>query len=381
MSNLYSIGRKRIRTVQDKMKNGESLIDGREKHGNQPIKLTENVLTLIHDHFNSLPSSTSRYGLEVLKLNYFDDPSLNLRILYELFLDYYAAITNHINIPIEKKTYEVYFNHYVNYSFRLPRTDVCNLCYAYETNGEQKDKDAYDTHKGQIDDFRKMKDSMFAAQNVLHCEFDFGQNLPLPKLPVNAQFFLRLLWLYIFNVHMPASNRSYMFHLMGGSLKNGANTVCNPVYHVIRKEFELDYYNQIFLYSDAAGGGNRNYEILLFFSILAVLLQIQIQHSFPVRGHSYCQCDRNFGLYGSKKKVTEKEYVGLIKSARDPPFEMLDATKCGVKNFENILIPDKQLLSKIKISKVVKIVYFPNGYVDFTTIIMESRIPSKLKIL
>ena len=35
------------------------------------------------------------------------------------------------------------------------------------------------------------------SKNNLCCEFDYGQNLPLPKLPVSAQFYLRLMWLFL----------------------------------------------------------------------------------------------------------------------------------------------------------------------------------------
>lgn len=87
-------------------------------------------------------------------------------------------------------------------------------------------------------------------------------------------------------------------------MKKGANSVCNFVEYVIKKELEENYFNKIDLYSDAAGSQNRNYLALRFFSLLSEKYQIEIQHLFPVRGHSYCQCDRNFGLYG-KKKILE----------------------------------------------------------------------------
>ena len=79
-------------------------------------------------------------------------------------------------------------------------------------------------------------------------------------------------------------------------------------------------------------GQYRNYTMLPFFSTICTEFQVEIQHLFPIRGHSYCQCDRNFGLYGKKKKMrerieTEREYVELIRTAQNPPFQMVDATK------------------------------------------------------
>ena len=60
---------------------------------------------------------------------------------------------------------------------------------------------------------------------------------------------------------------------------------------------------------------------------------------------------------------TEGEYVELIRTARNPPFEMIDATKIAVKNYESLLTPNKDL-KRIKISQIVHIIYFPNGQVD-----------------
>ena len=53
---------------------------------------------------------------------------------------------------------------------------------------------------------------------------------------------------------------------------------------------------KIFLLSDACPGQNRNKTMSRFLIIAAVINRIDILHLFPVRGHSYCQCNRNFGL-------------------------------------------------------------------------------------
>ena len=140
--------------------------------------------------------------------------------------------------------------------------------------------------------------------------------------------------------------------------------------YAIKKELESDCYDKIFLYSDAAGGQNRNYTMLQYMSALSVELQLEIHHIFPVRGHSYCQCDRNFGLHRHKKMKrerieTETEYVDLIKHLRNPPFEMVDVSQFDMKDYEQLFAKDEDLQKNtIKIIKVVKIVCFPNGQVD-----------------
>ena len=88
------------------------------KHDKHRVRLTDDVKTLIHQHCNSIPHSKSHYTWEDSELNYFDNPDLNLITLYNLFLDYYAAVTGKIASPIDKNTYCNYFNHNVNYTFQ-----------------------------------------------------------------------------------------------------------------------------------------------------------------------------------------------------------------------------------------------------------------------
>lgn len=204
-------------------------------------------------------------------------------------------------------------------------------------------------------------------------EFDFGQNLALPNLPVSAQFYLRLIWLHVFNVHVHSSKReistSYMFFFMEGFYKKGGNTVFNFILHVIVEEFKKKYYDRIFLFLDSCGGQNKNYNMMILLSLIFQKLEVPIEHLYPVRGHSYSQCDRNFGTYGQKKKMTESiqtenENIDLIKSARNPPFIILQQKDYTVKNFEN-KIKDKYKLPKdLQISKAVKRDYFSSGSVN-----------------
>ena len=78
-------------------------------------------------HCESLPSTESHYVRESSKLNYFEDSRLTLKNLYCFLLYYYRTITGDDEIPIDISTYWKYFNHYMNFAFRLPRTDVCDV--------------------------------------------------------------------------------------------------------------------------------------------------------------------------------------------------------------------------------------------------------------
>ena len=93
-------------------------------------------------------------------------------------------------------------------------------------------------HKKKVDAHKNLKADIMerAGKTALVLEFDYAQNLPLPKLPVNDQFYKRLLWLHVFNVHVHGQDKSYMFHFTEGMTKKGANSMCSFVRNVILTE-------------------------------------------------------------------------------------------------------------------------------------------------
>lgn len=337
LCNLLQVDKSKFETIRLKLLNGESLTDKRGQHGNHRVKLTENVKKMIHEHCYSIPHSQSHYEHEKSNLLYFENPDLNMTKMYKLFVQYYTDQTGDTNAPIEESYYCKYFNHNVGFSFSTPRTDVCDYCLMAEKNSEMKNSEEFKRHKELFELYKELKKEMLISYDgVLCCEFDFGQNLALPKLPCSDQFYKRLLWLYVFNVHIHGpSQRSYMYTFMEGFVKKGSNSVSNMVLHAIEQEFQFDCYNKIHLFSDSCGGQNKNYALVKLLSLLARHLQVEIDHLYPVRGHSYNQCDRNFGMYGQKKKKVEtietpEEYFNLIESAKNPPFIIVKPEEIGI---------------------------------------------------
>lgn len=297
--NLLHLKIGRFTTIQKKLLNNESLEDNRGKHDSHQ-GLSNDLKQMIHDHCKLIPHSNSHYGSEKSNLLYFDNSELNISEMYKLFIAYYTAETGDIKPPITLSTYSKYFNHNLNFSFSKPRTDVCDFCFENRNNVESEE---YRNHKQNVNDYNSLKEGLMSEEDVLSLEFDFGQNLQLPKIPVSEQFYKRLIWLHIFNVHtLGKDKRSYMYFFMEGELKKGGNTISNFLLDAIEREFTLNYYNKIYLFSDSCGGQNKNYLMMSFLSLLSQKFQIEIQHVFQVRGHSYCSCDRNFGMYGQKKK-------------------------------------------------------------------------------
>ena len=80
--NIFCIGRTRLRTVKEKVKNNQTVSDNRGKHTHF-AKLTCDLKNIIYQHCESLSHKTSHYTNSQLK--YFKDSSLTLKSLYKLF--------------------------------------------------------------------------------------------------------------------------------------------------------------------------------------------------------------------------------------------------------------------------------------------------------
>jgi len=96
-----------------------------------------------------------------------------------------------------------------------------------------------------------------------------------------------------------------VFHvpLYKGRVRKGANSVCSFVSDVIMRENQT--FRDVFLLSDGCTGQKCSWVVVTVLSALANDEKMNITHVFPVRGHSYCQCDFNFGLYSRAVKKME----------------------------------------------------------------------------
>ena len=71
----------------------------------------------------------SHYKRESTSLNYFKHSALNLKKLYNLFIDFSQSVIQKDYVAIEQTTYNTHFNRNLHFTFKLPRKDVCNDCY------------------------------------------------------------------------------------------------------------------------------------------------------------------------------------------------------------------------------------------------------------
>ena len=153
------------------------------------------------------------------------------------------------------------------------------------------------------------KDILENPRGCVALEFDYTQNLPLPKLNNTSQFYKRLLWQYVFNVHRHGEEhpRSTLYMYLEGEGAKNSSAVVSMVYTEITATLRAPQFGttaKVILFSDACGGQNKNVNVSKFLSYVAQTLSIVIEQvsPVPVRGHSYCHCDINFSHYSGPVK-------------------------------------------------------------------------------
>lgn len=269
-----------------------------------------------------------------------------------------------------ENTNKVLFKEHFRYGFQRPKTYICDFCAECKEKLVRDPNDPCKVHlqvqerkfkrRKQLKDeyISKAKLAQNEIQDHLVLEFDYGQNYPIPRLNVNSQFYKRMLWLYVFNVHIYNDDSSYFYcHMETHSSKNG-NSVVSFLYDCLKKNLQkFPNIKVIVLLSDATGGQNRNTTMTKFCNWFAKVHKVEIIALYPVRGHSFSQCDRNFGLVRNKVKGLErigsaKPWLEAIVTCRQTPspFELI-MDKVLVKDWETALTP---LFSATPTSTVAK---------------------------
>lgn len=338
---ILQISRKRVRVIQGKLSKGDMVIkDNRGKHTNRPNRIKQNVWDLAQKHLSSIPHAESHYCAKKTKKLYFTNPTWSVKKLFECFQGYFRTETG-MTLGMKYATYHKFFRTQANYSFRRPRTDVCDLCTECTVKLKLRPNDAcrslFNLHKCRVKRYQSMKKEIVnqskGDMTNLVIEFDFAQNLALPKLNVTSQFYKRLIWMYVFNIHVHNNGTSTLYWYLESDGKKNANAVCSMLYHFLSSVITPNV-KHVTMFSDSCGGQNKNLTMVQFCCWLSKVFNVEVHHIFPVRGHSYCQCDRNFSLYSSKVNKMETVetpagYVSIFKTCRTnpKPFQVVYASK------------------------------------------------------
>ncbi len=149
---------------------------------------------------------------------------------------------------------------------------------------------------------------------------DYEKNFHLPVTNVSIEYYSRQLSLHNFCVHNMKTSKAIMcMYSENFALKVPNETISFINYYL--KENISTSVEELYIFSDNNFAQNKSHFIWLFYNSLVannVFKKINIIH--PIPGHSYLDCDRNFGLIEILRYKTDKvsvpiEYVKLVEKA------------------------------------------------------------------
>lgn len=287
------------------------------------------------------------------------DAKLNVKVLFELFVKKYPELENIVKYEFFLK----YFNENYSLKFGRPQGDVCSECERLGTR--LRDKSLNDNakrvcaaelmvHKRRAKKFYSNLQEVQALSKdhpeILGITFDFMQNLPFPVLPVQEIFYYRQLWVYSFEIHNLRTGASHFYMYHEGQALKGPNEGCTCLndYNIIVQTGNIitshipQEVEELHIFSDACPGQNKNNTMVRFLMTLQISRRFKKNyHHFPIRGHSFLPCDRDFGSAKRFIRKCDRIYVpdgyeAMIKNSRkNTPFTIHNISNNDIINFKN----------------------------------------------
>ena len=315
-SSLHGISHRRVDSILHRSRlSTTSPQDKRGKHTNRPNRINRDIITQIDQHICSFPSKSSHYSRHDNHHKRYLSESLPVAKMHCLYLEKFEpvvaaeqSLSGEVKPLVKYEFYRERFNNHHNFSFGCPRSDTCPTCDEFEL----KIKEATDStvkatleakrqlhHRKAERFYESLREHTSLAREdttVATLSFDFQQNLPSPVLPVGEIFYARQLWLYNFGIHDCATNAGTMYVWDESTAKRGSNEVASCLLHYITNNLSEDV-DTLHLFLDGCGGQSKNYTIFWFlYSLVKLQYLKRIVHCYPILGHSFLPCDRDFAL-------------------------------------------------------------------------------------
>lgn len=376
--NLHVVTQKRVYRITSLLMQGTTPKDKRGYNAKSHAVSGE-ICKQIYDHIRSFPTKSSHYGQN--EATYLD-ARLNIKLMYNLFKSKYPQTT------VKYEFYLKYFNENFKLKFGRPQIDVCSACEEMETKLKrphliQSAKLAVqaelEVHKRRSKKFynelKTTRELCKSDESVCGLVFDFMQNLPLPDIPVQEIFYMRQIWVYAFCVTNLKNNSSRIYLYNEGTAKKGANEICSFLMDYIRYCVP-ETAETLYLFSDSCPGQNKNHTFIRFCLGLVESRRFRnIVQRFPVRGHSFLDCDRTFGLFKRSIKKADRiyhpmEYVELMVNSNSKISVKVVDTE-DIKNFNKWwpMLYKKSVLSVESYGKKVprqqKQTFAPASFMEF----------------
>lgn len=189
------------------------------------------------------------------------------------------------------------------------------------------------------------------AVDVFH--FDFQQNLPTPKLTVGRQFYMRLLWTYLFGIYCASNNMLCAFMWNELIARRGGNDVVSALsYFLYCTRFGRTGAKHSIWWADNCKGQNKNHIVIWFFQdLIRRGIYTRIDYKFLIVGHTYGPTDRCFGVIEKHlKKIeqvyTPEEWYQHVRESAVSEHSKIEVIEMQQENFRDYRKQLKQMYTK-----------------------------------
>jgi len=145
--------------------------------------------------------------------------------------------------------------------------------------------------------------------------------LPLPVTGSGPEYYKRQLWIHNFCIHILATNDATMFVYAEHFAGKGPNEIIS----ILLWYFENILPKQtthLYIFADNCSAQNKNRFLWNFLQSMVENGRFQdISFSYPIPGHSFMACDRDFALIEKKRRNADlvtvpSQWVKLVKETR-----------------------------------------------------------------
>lgn len=359
---LHGIGRGKVDFILKSLKlSGDPPKDHRGKHKNRKHAIPEEMKIQIYNHINSLKGRESHYSLKDSRKIYLP-AELNIKKLFAMFKEKTPAVKDSLY-----ETYRQIFNNKFNISFGYPRSDTCSQCDEYKikkkniesqlkTASTEAQKSALDLECKDIDSdktihlLRANKWYKLKRQSKIRSRtdqlkesivYDYAKNHSVPEITTNDVYYKRQLSVFIFNVHVLSTGQSVFYVYPEITAKKGSDEVCSFLHHFFYNFLDPQV-KELEVFSDSCAGQNKNNYIFKFYHHLVHKENrfSKVTGFFPIKGHSYNECDKNCALIKKSNEVEMPEdWAESIRVSRNKPFpfDVVEVEQTMVKDWTSHL--------------------------------------------
>lgn len=342
--NLHGITNKRLKRLKNLLVNNIIPQDMRGKTlKSNAIPEIDNIL--IREHIGSFPVKESHYSG---KAYHYLNSKLNVKKMYEMFKE------KHPKSLIRYSYYIKIFHEHFNLHFGRPQIDTCCQCEdlslkikspSLSENSKRAAVAEMIVHKRRAKKFytslQNTTEETKERNDIEAIAFDFMQNLHLPEVPVQDLFYLTQLSVNVFCIHNLNTGKAYFYLYHEGIANKGPNEVCSFIMDYITNYVDPDV-RELRLYSDNCPGQNKNHTMVRMCMALVDSSRFtKVQQFYPVRGHSFLPCDRDFGVIKRSLRKIDRiysihEYTEIIiKSSKNNKFVVKEVSTADILNWKD----------------------------------------------